>query len=423
MSNSNHPSLSLREHRWFKLICGASFHHLPSVRNLALAYTLAGADCIDVAADPAVIASAREAFSVAAMFTDEARDRGFHPMGTPWLMVSLNDAEDPHFRKAEFDASACPSDCTRPCELICPAGAITFSVPTPKTTAATTTKSVAGVITERCYGCGRCLPVCPVAHIATRSYVSSHQAVAPLIMQTGVDAIEIHTRVGHFPDFARLWTAILPWVNQLKLISISCPEGDGMIDYLWKLYQFITPLPCLLLWQTDGRPMSGDIGMGTTQAAIKLGQKVRIQGPPGYVQLSGGTNHHTVPKLHALGMLPRMSGLDTKVTQTQGSQPLNRLIAGVAYGSYARALLDPVLEALESKLSCSSSTQTFTSSSSNFHFADGNAPAANNGMHPGGAKINLEQHPELLWNAVKLAHSLVSPLHSFYDLGNNFVHS
>jgi len=28
-----------------------------------------------------------------------------------------------------------------------------------------------------------------------------------------------------------------------------------------------------LIWQTDGRPMSGDIGDGTTIAAVKLGQK------------------------------------------------------------------------------------------------------------------------------------------------------
>lgn len=32
---------------------------LPAVRNLALVYTLAGADCIDVAADEAVIEAAR----------------------------------------------------------------------------------------------------------------------------------------------------------------------------------------------------------------------------------------------------------------------------------------------------------------------------------------------------------------------------
>ncbi|NER08760.1 MAG: 4Fe-4S ferredoxin, partial [Okeania sp. SIO3C4] len=55
------PLISLKKGHWFKLICGASFQHLPTVRNLTLAYTLAGADCIDVAADPAAIASAGQA--------------------------------------------------------------------------------------------------------------------------------------------------------------------------------------------------------------------------------------------------------------------------------------------------------------------------------------------------------------------------
>ncbi|MGD1896038.1 MAG: hypothetical protein ACFB16_03700 [Phormidesmis sp.] len=64
LSNSNASSSldapldALRSGRWFKLICGASYQSLPMVRNLALAYALAGVDCIDVAADLAVVAAA-----------------------------------------------------------------------------------------------------------------------------------------------------------------------------------------------------------------------------------------------------------------------------------------------------------------------------------------------------------------------------
>jgi hypothetical protein len=36
------PKASLHQGTWFKLICGASFHHLPSIRELAFLYTLAG---------------------------------------------------------------------------------------------------------------------------------------------------------------------------------------------------------------------------------------------------------------------------------------------------------------------------------------------------------------------------------------------
>jgi hypothetical protein len=60
-------------------------------------------------------------------------------------------------------------------------------------------------------------------------------------------------------------------------------------------------------------------------------------------------------------------------------------IAGVAYGSYARVLLSPVLEQLEKKEVSQASLK---------------------------ATIHLEEEPELLWQAVGLAHSLVSQLKS-----------
>ena len=91
--------------------------------------------------------------------------------------------------------------------------------------------------------------------------------------------------VGREADFQRLWNNIKPWVNQLKLIAISCPDGEGLVQYLYRLYEIISPLGCALIWQTDGKPMSGDIGAGTTRAAIKLSQKVLDAELPGCVQL------------------------------------------------------------------------------------------------------------------------------------------
>ncbi len=383
MTDLHSPLSSLKEGRWFKLICGASFQHLPAVRNLTLAYALAGADCIDVAADPSVIAAAQEALLVASGQATEAQQRGFGVSAKtpPWLMVSLNDGEDPHFRKAEFNRADCPTDCPRPCESICPAQAIVFP-PAPERAL------LPGVVAERCYGCGRCLPVCPSQLIDTRSYVSTPQAITPLVLSTGVDAIEIHTQVGRLSAFERLWKAIAPWVDQLKLVAISCPDGDSLIDYLWSLYDLISPLPCPLIWQTDGRPMSGDIGDGTTRAAVKLGQKVLATGLPGYVQLAGGTNDYTVTKLRACGLLKRGgewgSGGAGEIPPLTPSPP-HPLISGVAYGSYARVLLSPLLDQLEEM--------------------EVNQASAS-------ATVRLEENPDLLWQAVALANSLVSQLKS-----------
>jgi Fe-S-cluster-containing hydrogenase component 2 len=196
---------------------------LPAVRSLTLAYTLAGADCIDVAADPAVIAAAQAALQVARDLARDAQERGFGYKGNlPFLMVSLNDGEDPHFRKAEFNSTECPTDCPRPCEKICPAQAIVFN---------RIKEEFSGVVSQKCYGCGRCIPVCPYNIIYTSSYMSTPGAIAPLVMSTGIDAVEIHTKIGRIAEFRRLWQTISPWADQLKLIAISCPDGEGMTDY------------------------------------------------------------------------------------------------------------------------------------------------------------------------------------------------
>jgi Fe-S-cluster-containing hydrogenase component 2 len=341
------PLQSLKAGQWFKLICGASFQDLPAIRSLVLIYTLAGADCIDVAADLAVINAAQKGMEIANEWAEIAKNEGYPGINKPWLMISLNDGEDPHFRKAYFDRELCPSNCLRPCESICPAQAITLS----------------GITEERCYGCGRCLPVCPLNLIETRSHIITPKALLPLMEDRIIDAIEIHTQVGREAQFEQLWQELSPGVKQLNLIAISCPDGEGLIDYLHTLSALISPLPCELIWQTDGRPMSGDIGKGTTHATIRLGQKVLAAGLPGWVQLAGGTNHHTAPKLKELGLLQQTSSVKPSV-------------AGIAYGSYARTLLSPFLETID-RLAMSSKTNDV---------------------------------PELFWQAVETAHSLVLPL-------------
>ena len=367
MTEQHSPLQSLREGHWFKLICGASFQHLPAIRNLTLAYTLAGADCIDVAADPAVILAAKEAIRAASQLDTVGAEWAKRPH-RPLLMVSLNDGEDPHFRKAAFLPDRCPVECSRPCETICPADAIDYR----------------GVISDRCYGCGRCLPICPIQHITTRTYVSTPQAIAPLIVEAGIDAIEIHTQPGHFEGFQRLWTAIKPQIHHLQVLAISCPDGDDLIPYLQALVDLISPLPCPLIWQTDGRPMSGDIGMGTTKATIKLGQKVLQARLPGYVQLAGGTNHHTVAKLRSLNLVR-----SPQPSRAISMSPPHPHIAGIAYGSYARTLLQPVLEAMETQIP---------------------VPSPRDRPPPAAPITRLETEPAQLQTAIHLAASLIGQL-------------
>lgn len=301
------PMQSLEAGTWFKLICGASTHDSPSVRNLSEVYTAAGVDCIDVAADPAIICAAREGI-------ERAVGRGAH---RPLLMASVNDAADVHFRKAYFDPELCPADCTRPCEAVCPAEAIVQT----------------GVIEQRCYGCGRCIPVCPYGFVQARDYVHGVQHIRDVIYM--VDALEIHTGPDRLESFRTLWDQIADELPGLQVISISFPDlGDDIklrnsLKQMWQtMLQVIQSWHIVAIWQTDGRPMSGDIGPGTANASIRLAQRVRqilaVSDVGGHVQLAGGTNWKTVP-------LMMQSGLFRPVS----SDYLNTA-DGVAMGGYAR---------------------------------------------------------------------------------------
>jgi Fe-S-cluster-containing hydrogenase component 2 len=325
---------------------------MPTVRRLVMLYALAGVDCLDVAADTAVVAAARQGLEDAARLAGYLDGHSHLLRGLPWLMVSLNDSEDPHFRKAIFDAVHCLPGCDRPCETICPTAAIQFQAP-----------QTGSVAADLCYGCGRCIAVCPIGQIAAQPYLARPEAFATDHLSV-VDAVEIHTQTGNQAQFAQLWQRLEPWRPHLKLISISCPDHEAVVPYLRDLYEMISPWNLPLIWQTDGRPMSGDLGKGTTHAAIRLAQKILDAGLPGYVQPAGGTNGYTVEKLIALGLVnttvfSHLDDLSPSWTPPQnggaesakpGSTQPCRAISGIAYGSYGRSQVLPFLETIDREL-------------------------------------------------------------------------
>ncbi|MEO1591287.1 MAG: LdpA C-terminal domain-containing domain [Cyanobacteria bacterium J06632_22] len=317
------PLTSLQRGQWIKLICGASYQHLPVIRDLALVYTLAGVDCIDMAADAAVVSAVRRGVEAALSLTDTVPN-GFHHR--PWLMVSLNDGVDPHFRKAVLRPETCATNCSQPCVSVCPTAAV---------------EPVLGqrpveIFAERCYGCGRCLPICPAGVIVSESRQVGVDAIATQLLPH-IDAIEIHTQPGRQSEFDQLWRVLAPAAIKLKLVAVSCPDGPNHLSYLRQIYEILRSSPTELLWQTDGRPMSGDIGAGTTHAAVRLAQTVLNAGLPGYVQLAGGTNAHTVTLLKRQGLLSLTSRIEDTAAAVVPSE--TRTVAGVAYGSYARRLV------------------------------------------------------------------------------------
>lgn len=211
-----------------------------------------------------------------------------------------------------------------------------------------------GVLTERCYGCGRCIPVCPYDKIRVHTYVRDAAATSELLRREDIDALEIHTSGRQILHFRSLWEGLGDSIHHLRLVAVSFPDvGDSTISTMKTMYSIMEPrLRCSNLWQLDGRPMSGDIGRGATKESIAFAVRLAAASdrPRGFLQLAGGTNAHTVAglKKHGLFQTKSVSENFKDGQSTVGSiRPLDAPIGGIAYGGYARKVVGRILSAMQ----------------------------------------------------------------------------
>ncbi|KAJ9559446.1 hypothetical protein OSB04_014060 [Centaurea solstitialis] len=332
------PQKSLQKGNWVKLICGASFEDVVDVRNLSLVYTLAGVDCIDCAADLAVVNAVNEGIDAARIIL---------PIRRPWVMISVKMMRIFTFEKLnliQMIVQAIVQDHVKRYVLLTQylcrmhLAHISFYIFHAKF------DMKPGVITERCYGCGRCFPVCPYDKIKAHSYLRDAAATSKLLERDDVDALEIHTNGRQTDSFKELWDSLGESVNHLSLVAVSLPYiGDSTVSLMNQMYSILEPdLRCLNLWQLDGRPMSGDIGRGATRESIAFALRLASANdkPPGFLQLAGGTNAHTVDGLSKQNLFQTTTISESTSTLSDS----NALIGGIAYGGYARKIVGRVLQ-------------------------------------------------------------------------------
>ena len=290
--------------KWVKLICGASNEDILAIEDLCAIYSAAGVDYIDVAAEQSIAQAARNGIQWSDKFFGSS----------PSLMISISDGKDIHFRKAKFDPSKCPPNCLRPCEKICPTLAIDNS----------------GVKENKCYGCGRCIKSCPLNLISEYEYNLSKNDLPSILQIIKPDAVEIHTQINRLNSFMEVVRKLKNSEIQLKKISVSCglhqspkypQEPKDLLKALWERYEILNELNVPLIWQLDGRPMSGDLGPTAGRDAVKLYETIGPYLPPGLIQLAGGTNGKTHEFLKE-----------------------NNFPDGIAFGSSARKIMQPFLE-------------------------------------------------------------------------------
>ena len=147
------------------------------------------------------------------------------------------------------------------------------------------------------------------------------------------DAVEIHTEINRTDSFKKLVGILKNFHNthnKLKNISISCGLNQSSSDLqqpydllkeFWEKYEILSELNIPLIWQLDGKPMSGDLSPSTGISTVKLFESIGSQLPPGLIQLAGGTNGNTYKFLKE-----------------------NNLPDGIGFGSSARKIMQPFIE-------------------------------------------------------------------------------
>ena len=274
----------LKSNKCFKLVCGAGNEDATEVEKLVKLYSSAGCKFFDLSAKPEIVDAAKRGL--------EGREG--------YLCVSAGIKGDPHVRKACIDGEKCVG-CHK-CEEICPQKAIRGSK----------------INKVRCLGCGKCEKVCKHDAISYISENKDLREVLPLLIEKGIDCIELHAMGVCDDEVFEKWR----YINEIfdGLLSICTSRGhlseENMIERIKSMTACRKPYSTII--QADGFPMSGGKDdYKTTLQAVSTAEIVQNAKLPVYIMLSGGTNSKT-------SELAKMCGINYN---------------GIAVGTFARKIV------------------------------------------------------------------------------------
>jgi Fe-S-cluster-containing hydrogenase component 2 len=284
----------------FKLVCGAGNEDVKEVEKLVALYSAAGCKFFDLCAKSEIIDAAKSGLVYS---TPKNRHQEFN------FCVSVGIQGDPHVSKAVIDETKCIG--CKKCIGQCLQHAISA-----------TYKKCTIKITK-CIGCGKCSIVCPASAVSFVSEKKDLKEVLPLLIDKGIDCIELHALEENDVEVDEKWKDINDLYSGILSICIdrSKLSNEKLIARIKKLLSIRMPYTTII--QADGVPMSGGKDdFKTTLQTVATAEIVQDEAFPVFILLSGGTNSKT----------------------TELAKQCDVCANGVAIGSFARKIVKEELD-------------------------------------------------------------------------------
>lgn len=293
---------SLNDGNFVKIICGAANTSPEQAERISLAYSLAGADCLDINASEEIFIASKKGIKKAREIFLESPDK-FPNFNEPVIMASLNCGADIHFRKAQIDPQSCTNcfECMRKCF----SGAL-YSF-----------ENKLKYNYDKCFGCGKCADACSCNIIKMNT-------IKYACIPKEIKAVEIHTgssSIREVKDFLELVVED----NSLDLISF-CINAERftpkeLVEYANAVLDAASKVSkCFAgkkIIQIDASPMSGSEKPYSSLKSLVSALILIENNVDAHIHVSGGANFYTKKLAEQLGIK----------------------ISGVGYGSYAKKII------------------------------------------------------------------------------------